>query len=180
MTENFILTGAPGAGKTVLIRELERRGFSIVEEAATDVIAGEQANGIPAPWEQSRFVDTITDLQLKRMAAPAPGPIRFHDRSLICTFALAQYLSYPIPDRLHAAIERMLAENYFERRVFFVRLLGFIEPTAARRIGYDEAQEFERVHEEAYRQFGFKLVDIGPAVIADRADTLLEEAGGEP
>jgi len=34
----FIITGAPGAGKTAIIRQLELDGFSVVEEAATDVI----------------------------------------------------------------------------------------------------------------------------------------------
>jgi predicted ATPase len=31
-----ILTGAPGAGKTALVRLLERNGYAVVEEAATD------------------------------------------------------------------------------------------------------------------------------------------------
>jgi predicted ATPase len=35
----FIITGAPGSGKTAIIRQLELDGFSVVEEAATDVIA---------------------------------------------------------------------------------------------------------------------------------------------
>ena len=29
--QRFILTGAPGAGKTILIRELERLGYPVVE-----------------------------------------------------------------------------------------------------------------------------------------------------
>jgi len=41
----FIITGAPGAGKTAIIRQLELDGFSVVEEAATDVIAAAQARG---------------------------------------------------------------------------------------------------------------------------------------
>ena len=39
----FIITGAPGAGKTAIIRQLELDGFSVVEEAATDVIAAAQS-----------------------------------------------------------------------------------------------------------------------------------------
>ncbi|GAC1438731.1 MAG: hypothetical protein NVS9B5_27900 [Terriglobales bacterium] len=34
----FIITGAPGAGKTAIIRQLELDGFSVVEEAAADVL----------------------------------------------------------------------------------------------------------------------------------------------
>ena len=44
--QRYILTGAPGAGKTIIIRHLELQGHSIVEEAATDIIALEQAGGI--------------------------------------------------------------------------------------------------------------------------------------
>lgn len=44
--KRFVLTGAPGSGKTVIIRQLELEGFSVVEEAATDVIALAQARGI--------------------------------------------------------------------------------------------------------------------------------------
>ena len=39
----FILTGAPGAGKTAVIRQLEIDDFRVVEEAATDIIALELA-----------------------------------------------------------------------------------------------------------------------------------------
>jgi len=35
----YILTGAPGAGKTAVLRLLEISGYAVVEEAATDVIA---------------------------------------------------------------------------------------------------------------------------------------------
>jgi predicted ATPase len=38
----FIITSAPGAGKTAIIRQLELDGFSVVEEAATDVVAAAQ------------------------------------------------------------------------------------------------------------------------------------------
>jgi predicted ATPase len=45
----FIVTGAPGAGKTAIIRQLELDEFGVVEEAATDVIAAAQAQGTLEP-----------------------------------------------------------------------------------------------------------------------------------
>ena len=33
--KRFIITGAPGAGKTAIIRQLELDNFGVVEEAAT-------------------------------------------------------------------------------------------------------------------------------------------------
>ena len=62
----FIITGAPGAGKTAIIRQLELDGFGVVEEAATDVIAAAQARGTAEPWTDPSFIDLITNLQRQR------------------------------------------------------------------------------------------------------------------
>ena len=59
----FIITGAPGAGKTAIVRQLELDGFSVVEEAATDVIAAAQAQGTLEPWTDPSFLDGIANLQ---------------------------------------------------------------------------------------------------------------------
>src|SRR5437660_3270544 len=82
----FIITGAPGAGKTAIIRQLELDGFSVVEEAATDVIAVAQARGTAEPWADESFIDAVADLQKARQlrAAKQPDDIQFHDRSIIC------------------------------------------------------------------------------------------------
>ena len=92
----FIITGAPGAGKTAISRQLELDGFSVVEEAATDVIAAAQARGTAEPWTDPSFIDAIASLQKKRQirASYQPGDIQFHDRSVVCTAALAVYLGY--------------------------------------------------------------------------------------
>jgi len=39
----YILTGAPGAGKTAVLRHLETDGYAVVEEAATGVVALEDS-----------------------------------------------------------------------------------------------------------------------------------------
>ncbi len=59
-------------------------------------------------------------------------------------------------------------EAVYENRVFFVRNLGFVTPTEARRISFEETLRFERIHEETYRHFGFELIPIEPASVAER------------
>src|SRR5438445_548940 len=85
--KRYVVTGAPGAGKTAIIRQLEVEGFSVVEEAATDVIALWQANGITEPWTRSEFIDAVVSLQQtrERRAASAADAVQFHDRSVVCT-----------------------------------------------------------------------------------------------
>jgi len=65
--KRFILTGTPGAGKTTILRQLEIEGFDVVEEAATNVIALEQAKGVAEPWLQGGFLDMVVDLQRPRL-----------------------------------------------------------------------------------------------------------------
>jgi len=83
----FIITGAPGAGKTAIVRQLEIDGFGVVEEAATDVIAAAQARGTAEPWMQPSFIDDVARLQRDRQirASHQPDAVQFHDRSIVCT-----------------------------------------------------------------------------------------------
>lgn len=163
----IILTGAPGAGKTAVVRQLEIDGFGVVEEAATDVIALKQAKGIVEPWTDPGFIDQIVALQRQRRLTAA-GEVQFHDRSAFCTEALATFLGHPCSDLLVREIEELERTGFYERRVFFVRLMGFIEPTAARRIGLEDARRFEAVHERIYRAHGFELVFLEPGSLVDR------------
>ena len=45
MNQKFIITGAPGTGKTSIINELKKRGFSISKEISREIIADELKQG---------------------------------------------------------------------------------------------------------------------------------------
>lgn len=175
----FIITGAPGAGKTAIIRQLERDGFSVVEEAATDLIAAQQAQGIAEPWTDPSFIDAVAHLQKARLqqeretrSSHVPGQLQFHDRSVICTAALAVYLGYPFSPFLENELDRIKKEAIFEQQVFFIQNLGFIEPTDARRISFEESLRFEKIHEDVYRDHGFSLITVGPGRVTERVNVI--------
>jgi predicted ATPase len=166
----YIITGTPGAGKTAIIRQLELDGFEVVEEAATDVIAVAHARGASEPWNDPSFLDCIVSLQRQRQirASNHLEKVQFHDRSAVCTAALAVYLGYPFPPALTRELERIRTEAIYEQRVFFIQNIGFVTPSAARRIGFEDALRFERIHEETYRRFGFELVFVAPGNLLQR------------
>jgi predicted ATPase len=187
--KRFIITGAPGAGKTAILRQLELDGFSVVEEAATDVIAAAQARGTPEPWTHPSFIDEVACLQRDRLTRASyrpneiqadeiqPDEIQFHDRCVVCTAALAIYLGYPFSSFLAGELERVKKEAIYQKRAFFIRNLGFVMPTEARQISFEESVRFETIHEETYRRFGFELISVEPGGLAERVKKIKAAIG---
>lgn len=166
----YVLTGTPGAGKTAILRQLELDGYRVVEEAATDVIALQHALGEPEPWRSPSFVDQVVNLQRNRQlgAAADAGRTMLFDRSPLCTLALCRHLALAAPRYLLDEIERVVVGHVYQRTVFFIRNLGFVEATAARRISFEDSLAFEQVHELTYREFGFDLVEVPAAALPAR------------
>ncbi|GAA3580517.1 AAA family ATPase [Kribbella ginsengisoli] len=163
----YILTGTPGSGKTSILRCLEQTGCQVVEEAATTVIAQAQAVGESEPWSRTSFIDDIVALQRQRQLETS-GSVQVFDRSPVCTHALVIYLGQPVSPALSEELERVVSERIYERRVFFIRNIGFCQQSAARRISFQESLAFEKVHEASYRLFGYELVDIPAGDLAQR------------
>lgn len=176
---SYILTGAPGAGKTAVLRLLETTGFPVVEEAATDVIAVGNALGRAAPWHDHDFIDKVIALQRQRQdsfVAPE-GATVFFDRSPICTVALSRYLGFPASPLLDREVSRVVAAGTYKPTVFFIRNQGSVQATPARQISFEDSLVFERLHEQVYREFGFQLVEVPPGRLVDRVALILAIVG---
>jgi predicted ATPase len=112
--------------------------------------------------------------QRERLKQPAPPPtaVQVFDRSPICTLALARYLGLPVTPIVAREVDRVAAEGIYQPRVFFIHLLGFITPTAVRRISLAHSVTFERFREQAYRNHGFKLVDVPAGTVEERVELI--------
>jgi predicted ATPase len=172
----YILTGAPGAGKTAVLRLLEVRGYAVVEEAATDVIALGAALGRDELWRDPAFIDEIITLQRLRQdrVQASGGATVFYDRSPVCTLALSRHLGFPASPVLAREVDKVMAEGTYEKTAFLIRNQGFIQPTAARRISYEDSLAFEKIHEQTYLDLGFHLIEVPAAELPARA-TLIQQ-----
>jgi predicted ATPase len=171
--KRYILTGTPGCGKTSILRALELAGYLVVEEAATDIIALRQAQGIAEPHTHPAFIDDITNLQKHRQMRIADvSGVQFYDRSPICTYALAVFLNFPISKTLAEEMARIEKAQIYQKQVFFIENLGFCEPSAARKITFEDSLKFEKVHEETYRSFGYECIRIAPQELSARVEQI--------
>ncbi|MGH3548424.1 MAG: AAA family ATPase [Pseudonocardiaceae bacterium] len=166
----YILTGAPGAGKTAVLRLLENNGHVVVEEAATDAIALDNALGREEPWHDCAFIDKVVTLQRQRQNSvrAADTTTVFFDRSPVCTLVLSRYLGFATSHLLAREVDRVVAEGVYETTVFFIRNQGFVQTTAARRISFEDSLVFEQLHKQTYHDLGFHLVEVSAGPLTDR------------
>jgi predicted ATPase len=71
-------------------------------------------------------------------AQPSPGLLPHSLTPWRQKAALALYLGYHTSVFLMRELERISEEAIYEKRAFFIRNLGFITPTEARRISFEE------------------------------------------
>ncbi|BCZ97718.1 AAA family ATPase [Legionella pneumophila serogroup 1] len=172
--KRYIVTGAPGSGKTSIILALEIQGKTVIHEAATDIIAHKAMLGDMAPWEKTDFIDDIIRLQQQRQRSCCNhNDVVFYDRSPLCTYALAQYLKFQPSLLLLDEIERIQRNSIYEKQVFFIKQLGCITNTDARKISYEDATRFEQIHLDVYRQFGYECIIIPAATLSVRVEKIL-------
>lgn len=175
--KRYVLTGAPGCGKSSVLLELENRGFEVIREAAQDVIQRYHAKGIEKPWEDVMFQDEVLKLQLFREDKFQKDKTYFLDRGVIDGLAYAREKH---PSRWwieHQSHHRRKEGRYGYDVIFFLNPLDDVETNSIRREGIEEAKMIDGFLREEYhsrRYFGDRFVEIPNASIEERADLILQ------
>src|SRR5690349_13094166 len=94
----FVITGGPGAGKTTVLRELEKRGFLCAPEVAREIIKEQiHEGGSALPWKDRQL---FTELMLERSIdsyrqhTPA-ATLTFSDRGIPDSLSYACLIDLP-------------------------------------------------------------------------------------
>lgn len=176
----FVITGAPGSGKTPIVRELVALGFTGVDEPAREVLAQQGAIGGDGVCDKDRRL--FWDLMLSRAVADfermsgANGPV-FFDRGIPDLIGYAQLFGLDASAATSAA-----AIHRYSEVVFALPSWCDIYVTdSERKMTFESAEAFgERVH-AIYVALGYTVVVVPRDAIAARARFILDtlQLGGD-
>ena len=170
----FVLSGGPGSGKTTVVDELEKLGFSCAPEVARQIIKEQvRAGGKALPWSHR---EEFTHLMLQRSIQaylehmPAASPM-FTDRGIPDTLAYARLIG------LHDATAIEDACRYFRYAP-----LVFVAPPweeiyksdAERKQDFAEAERTFAEISKAYGQYDYELIELPKLPPPDRAQFILQ------
>ena len=172
----LVLTGGPGAGKSVLLEVLRAAGHSVMDEAGRAIIQDQALIGGRAlPWvDPVAFAEAMLAWELRslRLAAGLSGPV-FFDRGLPDILGYLDLLGLPVPAHMQAAAERFP----YRRQVFLLPPWReiFIQDQE-RKQSFAEAERTCDAMERTYRRLGYQIIEVPPAPLAQRLRFVIEQS----
>lgn len=161
----MVLTGGPCCGKSTTINELKKRGYSILEEVAREILQEER-------YKENKDYELFQEEIFKRQVEKESKivDLTFLDRSTIDGIAYSLlYLKY-IPFNVNSYDLRNRYSKIFFLDRFPLQKDGI-------RVEGDE-REAQKVHEkirEAYLIMGYSLTKVPIMPIEERTDYILEK-----
>lgn len=176
-----VVTGGPGSGKTTLIEALEAAGFARTVEAGRAIIREEiAAGGTALPWaDREAFAVRMLAFEMRShdaaraLAAARAGPV-FFDRGVPDVVGYRRLVGLPVPDGLDEAARR----RRYHRRVFIAPPWPEIfHADAERRQDFVEAVRTFEAMRAVYGEYGYELVELPKAPVAERVAFVRRDVG---
>lgn len=171
-----VISGCSGGGKSTLLSELVKRGYSVVFEPGRQIVKEQHAiEGDGLPWTNlQKFLDLALSRYLYQFnSQEQTNQYIFFDRGIID----AVQLELPQPSYFQNA-----AHNFrYNRLVFLVPPWKEIFANDAER-----KHDFESAKKEfddlliKYKNFGYETILIPKLSVKERADFILEKLGALP
>jgi predicted ATPase len=173
-----VISGCSGGGKSTLLSELARRGYSVVEEPGRRIVREEgKGDGTALPWVDGvAFARRAIATALADWAqARSMSGWVFFDRGLIDAAAGLEHLTG------EPAVVRVGRTRHYHRRVFLAPPWPEIfAADAERRHDLDAATaEYERLL-SAYPSLGYEVINLPKASVPERADFVLRALADQP
>ncbi|WP_377848980.1 AAA family ATPase [Bosea sp. UC22_33] len=172
----IVITGGPGSGKTSLIEALAAGGHAVRPEAGRAIIRDQQAiGGRGLPWiDPALFAELMLAADLRGHAeALMERDNVFFDRGLPDIAGYLTLCGLPLPHH----VERAAQELRYRRTVFIAPpWRDIFAQDAERKQDFSESERTFAAMAETYPRYGYELVELPRASVAERVAFVLGHA----
>jgi predicted ATPase len=173
----IVISGSPGAGKTTLIEELRRRGYTCSPEVARQLIQEQVASGGRAvPWddrEEYSKLMLLRSIDSWQESAAAQETI-FFDRGIPDTLCYVRLVR--LSSQLEQQVEEACRRYRYWPRVFLAPPWREIyETDTERKQDFAEAVRTYDLMARTYLDCGYQVVTLPLVSVEERAAFILQE-----
>jgi predicted ATPase len=166
-----VITGAPGTGKTTLLKTIEARGYPVLPEMARELIREQMdAQSYLLPWEDhAGFGEKLFERQVAQYHQAQAGTTTFYDRGIPDNLGYLRRDGIP-----NARLEEAARQYPYFPYVYFTppwpEIYG---QDAERREDLPLMQAIHQALENIYQHYGYQLIEVPRLDPAQRADFIL-------
>ncbi|NND04501.1 MAG: AAA family ATPase [Acidimicrobiia bacterium] len=173
--QRFVVTGAPGTGKTSLLTELDP-AITTVPEPARELIARHRASTGLANMDHDpeTFVSHLLERSIEKYNAVGDGELAVFDRGLPDVVAYAA-----VSGLATSPIQSVAAQFQYASPVFITPPWRQIYVTDdMRKATFAQVEQFDRALRTAYLDLGYELLELPMESISRRAAFLMKQITG--
>lgn len=169
----FVLTGAPGSGKSTVLGHLGALGFGVVEEPAREVLAEQRRIDGRGTYDRDPrlFVELMTARAVREHESlrDSRAPV-FFDRGVPDNVVYATLFELDAEPTWHAARGHRYADPVFH----FPSWPEIYRTDDERTMSFEAARRFGDLARDTYERLGYALVHVPRASGAERARFILD------
>ena len=173
-TKTIVITGGPGSGKTSIINELIKRGFTCSEEISREIILKARESGIEQLFLTNpiQFSELLLEGRIEQYnnALKSNNEFFFLDRGIPDIPAYLDFKGDTYPDSFIKA-----CKEYAYDAVFILAPWQEIFTSDNERYeNFDQALDIHEKLIETYTKYGYDLRDVPFGSIEARADYIID------
>ena len=174
MIQKYIISGAPGTGKTTIINALKKKDHYCAEEISRELIAEQiSIGGNILPWkDQIAFENKIAHRRYKQYLDSPENCICFFDRSSI------DCIAYLNNNKLESTsqINQIIKNCIFNKTVFYTPIWEEIyKNDSERQESFDQSIRIDKYLKDSYMKFGYTIIKIPKTTLDKRVNFILSQ-----
>ncbi len=171
----IFISGGPCTGKTSVINELKRQGFTIIPEAAREIAAfdkqfsGKSIKNI----DKENFQDEIFNFQKNIFDSLVDeNGIFFSDRGLGDTIAYYKINNLEVPE-----YKFDFAKNFANKQVFILEPLNFYNKDSLRQESQEEQKNIQDEIVKTYAELKYNVIMVPFMSVSKRVEFIIGSLG---